>query len=84
MAVVTDDAHALLLRIRERIAPGPTHAPAAAEVVSAAEAELGFELHPLHRALLLEIGNGGLGPGADGLFGVRELENPERLDLAAS
>jgi hypothetical protein len=38
-------------------------------MIEAAEAELGFALHPFHRRLLLEIANGGFGPG-DGLLGV--------------
>jgi hypothetical protein len=34
-----------------------------------AESALGFSLHPLHRRLLTEVGNGGFGPG-DGLIGL--------------
>ena len=43
--------------------------PARVEVVLAAEAIFGFPLHPLHRRLLTEVGNGGFGPG-DGLVGL--------------
>jgi SMI1-KNR4 cell-wall len=40
-----------------------------AEAIAEAERRLGFALHPLHRRLFEEIGNGGFGPGA-GLIGL--------------
>lgn len=43
--------------------------PALAQDVDIAESNLGFPLHPLHRRLLTEVGNGGFGPG-DGLIGL--------------
>jgi hypothetical protein len=45
---------------------GPRATP---EVTAAAEQQLGFALHYLHKRLLEEIGNGGFGPG-DGLIGI--------------
>lgn len=45
---------------------GPHAAP---EAIVAAERQLGFALHPLHKRLLEEVGNGGFGPG-DGLIGI--------------
>jgi hypothetical protein len=50
---------------RHREIPAPATAPA----IDAAEARMGCTLHPLHRRLLQEIGNGGFGPG-DGIVGV--------------
>jgi hypothetical protein len=44
-------------------------APATVEAVQEAERAIGCALHPLHRRLLLEVGNGGFGPG-DGLIGL--------------
>src|SRR5690242_1926418 len=43
--------------------------PAPAQALIDAEAALGFQLHPFHRRLLMEVGNGGFGPG-DGLIGL--------------
>lgn len=43
--------------------------PAAAAAVDAAERAIGYALHPFHRRLLTEVGNGGFGPGA-GLVGL--------------
>ncbi|WP_437622386.1 hypothetical protein [Sorangium sp. So ce1151] len=43
--------------------PAPPHA------VLQAEFALGFPLHPLHRRVLMDVGNGGFGPG-DGLIGL--------------
>lgn len=37
--------------------------PAAAEVIAAAEAKLGFALPPILKRVFTEIGNGGFGPG---------------------
>ena len=51
-------------RSRPDLAP-----PAPAEAVLAAEEVFGFPLHPLHRRLLTDVGNGGFGPG-DGLIGL--------------
>jgi hypothetical protein len=71
----------LILAIRER-AVDPTRrtdsaergapdlaAAATDEQVARAEQALGCTLHPFHRRLLEEIGNGGFGPG-DGLIGL--------------
>jgi hypothetical protein len=44
-------------------------APASLEIIEAAERVLGFTLWPDHSQVLLEIGNGGFGPG-DGLLGL--------------
>jgi hypothetical protein len=49
--------------------PPPLYPPAEPKQIDAAEATLGFSLHPLHRRLLAEVGNGGFGPGR-GLVGV--------------
>jgi hypothetical protein len=43
--------------------------PATPEQVAQAERALNCRLHPLHRRLLQEVGNGGFGPG-DGLIGL--------------
>ncbi|WP_441286619.1 SMI1/KNR4 family protein [Sorangium sp. KYC3313] len=43
--------------------------PAAPYAVAQAESVLGFQLHPLHRRVLMDVGNGGFGPG-DGLIGL--------------
>jgi hypothetical protein len=43
--------------------------PATSDSIGVAEARLGCALHPLHRRLLQEIGDGGFGPG-DGLIGL--------------
>lgn len=43
--------------------------PAHPDVVANSESNLGFHLHPFHRRLLTEVGNGGFGPG-DGLIGL--------------
>ncbi len=69
----------LLALIRERAsssradrgAPGSlVFEPASAEVIEEAEKSLDFALPPLLKRVLLEIGNGGFGPG-HGLLGVR-------------
>jgi len=69
----------LLVRIRERAlssraAPGVAESlafkPASAELIEEAERSLDFSLPPLLKRLLLEIGNGGFGPGR-GILGVR-------------
>ncbi|WP_437674120.1 SMI1/KNR4 family protein [Sorangium sp. So ce131] len=44
-------------------------APASPHVVAQTESVLGFPLHPLHKRLLTDVGNGGFGPG-DGLIGL--------------
>lgn len=54
-----------LSSVRRRDLP----APATAAQLDAAEAMMGFPMHPLHRRLLQEIADGGFGPG-DGLVGV--------------
>ncbi len=43
--------------------------PATPYAITQAESVLGFPLHPLHRRLLTDVGNGGFGPG-DGLIGL--------------
>jgi hypothetical protein len=43
--------------------------PATSAVIEAGERAIGCALHPLHRRLLQEVGNGGFGPG-DGLIGL--------------
>jgi hypothetical protein len=43
--------------------------PATSAVIEASERAIGCALHPLHRRLLQEVGNGGFGPG-DGLIGL--------------
>jgi hypothetical protein len=69
--------------------------PAAAAAVDEAERAIGYALHPFHRRLLTEIGNGGFGPGA-GLVGLpggtldidgrslAELSRMLQLELGAS
>ena len=59
-AIRTDYAN---IRRRE-LAP-----PATLTTIEAAERAMGCALHPLHRRLLEEVGNGGFGPG-DGLVGL--------------
>ncbi len=49
--------------------PGPLPKKASVSEVEAAEHRLGFSLHPFHRRLLLDIANGGFGPGY-GLIGL--------------
>jgi hypothetical protein len=44
-------------------------APATTAAVDEAERAIGYALHPFHRRLLTEVGNGGFGPGA-GLVGL--------------
>jgi len=44
--------------------------PASPALIAEAESAMGLTLHPLHRRLLVEIGNGGFGPGY-GLLGVK-------------
>jgi hypothetical protein len=43
--------------------------PASLEAINAAEEQMGCTLHPFHRRLFQEVGNGGFGPG-DGLIGI--------------
>jgi hypothetical protein len=43
--------------------------PATSAVIEASEKEIGCALHPLHRRLFQQVGNGGFGPG-DGLIGL--------------
>jgi hypothetical protein len=43
--------------------------PATREAIGTAEARIGFALHPLHRRLLEEVGDGSFGPG-DGIIGL--------------
>lgn len=52
----------LIRRIAERSAPAPLPPASAAEIDAVAE-RLGVPLPPLYRRLLLEVGNGGFGPG---------------------
>ncbi len=61
----------LLKRLRERAERA--HPTATAEMISAAEEELGFRLPRLLRALYRFLGNGGFGPG-HGLIGVPGTE----------
>jgi hypothetical protein len=49
--------------------PREVAAPITRADIEAAEHKLGFALHPLHRRLFEEVGNGGFGPG-DGLIGL--------------
>lgn len=75
------DEDSLILAVRARAANPSTRtdcadtwpseiAPRATpDQISQAEQALGCTLHPLHRRLLEEIGNGGFGPG-DGLIGL--------------
>ena len=44
-------------------------APAKTAAVDGAERAIGYALHPFHRRLLTEVGNGGFGPGY-GLVGL--------------
>jgi hypothetical protein len=44
-------------------------APATTAAVDGAERAIGYALHPFHRRLLTEVGNGGFGPGY-GLVGL--------------
>jgi hypothetical protein len=43
--------------------------PATTAAVDNAERAMGYALHPFHRRLFIEVGNGGFGPGA-GLIGL--------------
>ena len=62
------------------LSPAPMiHPPARPRQVAALETRLGFALPPLFRQLLLEVGDGGYGPGY-GLIGVQRA--PGREDLA--
>lgn len=54
--------------------------PATLEQIEIAEARLGFALHSLHRRLLLEIADGGFGPGA-GVIGVHHSLDPHAMPL---
>jgi len=62
------------LLVRVRPAPGAAESlsfePASAELIEEAEKSLDFSLPPLLKRVLLEIGNGGFGPGR-GILGVR-------------
>ena len=74
----------LLTLIRQRIAtpnlihdmaegmsnPPQMKAKATSKQIAATETELGFALPPLYRQILIEIGNGGFGPGY-GLLGAQ-------------
>jgi hypothetical protein len=51
-------------RSHHEIAP-----PATSAVIETSERAIGCALHPLHRSLLQEVGNGGFGPG-DGFIGL--------------
>jgi hypothetical protein len=78
---VNMDENQLIKAIRQRAArPGsrtdyadriPTDlsAPATIAAVDQAQRAMGYVLHPFHRRLLTEVGNGGFGPGA-GLIGL--------------
>ncbi len=61
----------LLKRLRESVAKA--HPRATAELIAAAEDELGFHLPALLRAVYRFVGNGGFGPG-HGLVGVPGTE----------
>jgi len=73
--------HRLVGAIRDRISNPTTRTdysdrrhrdiglPATSAVIEASERAIGCALHPLHRRLLQEVGNGGFGPG-DGLIGL--------------
>ncbi len=65
-----DDLLALIRERADRGAPGRfAFEPASAEAIEEAEKSLDFALPPILRRVLLEIGNGGFGPG-HGLLGV--------------
>jgi hypothetical protein len=58
--------------------------PASADVIEAAEKEMGCHFHPLHERLFKEVGNGGFGPG-NGLIeipgGSLDMEEPSMIEL---
>lgn len=63
--------------LREAGADGLARCATASEV-AATEEGLGFKLHPLHRRLLLEVADGGFGPGPLGIYGVGQAgRDPE-------
>jgi hypothetical protein len=49
--------------------PREIGSPASLKAINDAEEQMGCTLHPFHRRLLQEVGNGGFGPG-DGLIGI--------------
>lgn len=59
----------LIALIRERAAA--SFQPASAEAIGEAEESLDFAVSPILKRVLLEVGNGGFGPG-HGLLGVRD------------
>jgi len=63
---------------------GPAGLPPCAteEEVTAAEEVLGFGFHELHRRLLLEIADGGFGPGIQGIFGLSHVEEGDETCLS--
>jgi hypothetical protein len=63
------DHDAILARLRERAKACGARHPAKPADVQAAERALGFELPSFFRRVLLEVANGGFGPGND-LLGV--------------
>lgn len=75
------DENQLIEAIRERVARSELRndfahlfaaelsAPATTAAVDGAERAIGYALHPFHRRLLTEVGNGGFGPGY-GLVGL--------------
>ncbi len=60
--------HELRNDFADRFGP-EVSAPATTAAADEAERELGYALHPFHRRLLMEVGNGGFGPGY-GLIGL--------------
>lgn len=69
-SLVDPDDEELILRIREASRRSDASPDvASAEVCDSSERLLKTTLHPFHRRLLLEVANGGFGPGY-GLFGL--------------
>ena len=64
--------HSLVRRVTER-ARGVASGPLAEETISAAEAELGFELPSLLREIYLNVGDHGFGPG-HGFLPLRPID----------
>ncbi len=60
--------HELRNDFADRFGP-EVSAPATTAAVEEAERAIGYALHPFHRRLLTEVGNGGFGPGY-GLIGL--------------
>src|SRR5215472_4738348 len=61
------------------MSPAPTlHAPATPRQLAALETRLGFALPLLYHQLLLQVSDGGFGPGY-GLIGVGRVAGRERL-----